>query len=382
MDLNEIRGKLDTIDDSLTELFVRRMSLVGDVAEYKIKNSIPILNQGREDAIIERITAGLDADTAQYVRMLYTNIFELSRASQAVRIAEASQASDAPCFVFSEDEFPTYTKETVACQGASGANSESAAHALFSSPNVRFYSTFEQVIRAVESGESRFGLLPIENSLHGPVTAVYDLLKSSSVGIVRSIKIPIRHSLLAKNGVSVKDLKEIYSHEQALAQCAERLHTLPDVHLIPCENTAVAARLVAESDRRDIAAIASPRCAGLYGLQALENDIQSNALNFTRFICICASPIVYKGADKISLMFTVPNRPGTLFGVISRLASAGINMTKIESRPIPGTDFEFMFYVDIDGSLENQRLVDVLRTLSSALEQFKVLGGYSEVSAK
>ena len=118
------------------------------------------------------------------------------------------------------------------------------------------------------------------------------------------------------------------------------------------------------------------------GLEALENDIQSNALNFTRFICICASPIVYKGADKVSLMFTVPNRPGMLFGVISRLASAGINMTKIESRPIPGTDFEFMFYVDIDADPESQRLVDVLKTLSSALEQFKVLGGYSEVSAK
>ena len=138
----------------------------------------------------------------------------------------------------------------------------------------------------------------------------------------------------------------------------------------------------AESERDDIAAIATPQCAEFYGLDALENDMQSNALNFTRFICICATPTVYKNADKISLMFTVPNRPGTLFGVISRLASAGINMTKIESRPIPGTDFEFMFYVDIDGSLADGRLVGVLRTLSSTLEQLKVLGGYSEVSLK
>ena len=224
----------------------------------------------------------------------------------------------------------------------------------------------------------RYGILPIENSSASSVSQVYDLMKKFRFSIVRSVKLRINHTLLVKKGTRLEDIREIYSHEQGLAQCNEFLREHPEIKANVYENTAVAAKMVADSDRTDIAAISSRECAELYGLQILSDHIQNSDNNYTRFICISRAPEIYPGADKMSLMFTLPHRPGSLYSVITKFATLGLNLTKIESRPIPGKDFEFMFYFDASVSAHSDALLKLLAELEGTLEQFSFLGCYAE----
>lgn len=242
-----------------------------------------------------------------------------------------------------------------------------------------YFKTFEAVFNAVDKGMCRYGILPIENSSAGSVNQVYDLMKKFRFSIVRGVKLRINHTLLAKKGVQLEGIKEIYSHEQGLNQCSEFLRANPQIKANVCENTAVAAKLVAQSDRTDIAAISSRECAELYGLQILSDHIQNSDNNYTRFICISRSLEIYPGADKMSLMFSLPHRPGTLYSVITKFATLGLNLTKLESRPIPGKDFEFMFYFDASVSAHSEELLKLLAELEGTLEQFSFLGCYAEI---
>ena len=267
----------------------------------------------------------------------------------------------------------------VACQGAEGAFSQRAAEIIFDEPNIAFADSFEGVFKAVSGGRCRYGILPIENSNAGSVTDVYDLIKEYNFYIVRSVKVAIGHSLLAGKGVDIGRVKEVYTHEQAARQCSKFLARHPDIKLIICANTAVAAKLVADSGRGDIAAIASEGCAKLYGIEVLAANIQNSVNNSTRFICISKECEIYDGADKISVMLTLEHKPGALYGVIKRFADLGLNLTKIESRPIADTDFEFMFYFDVQASVADKRVRGVLAELERNCPHFLFLGNYSEV---
>ncbi len=269
-------------------------------------------------------------------------------------------------------------KAVVACQGVEGAYSQIACDKVFSAPSKIYFKSFKGVFQAVESGLCRYGILPIENSSNGSVTQVYDLMKLHSFYIVRSFKLRIDHGLLAKNGKRLTDIKDIYSHEQAIGQCSDFLQGLKDVKITACENTAVAARMVAQSDREDVAAISSKDCAELYGLSCIKSNIQNCDNNYTRFICISKTLEIYPDAGKISLMLSAPHRPGSLYEVISGFSSLDLNLTKLESRPIPGTDFEFMFYFDFEASVMNGNVIKLLNQLSSQAEEFAFLGNYCE----
>jgi len=195
---------------------------------------------------------------------------------------------------------------------------------------------------------------------------------------VRSVRLKIDHSLLAKKGVKISDIKEVFSHEQAIAQCAGYLKTL-NCKVTACENTAIAAKMVAESGRTDVAALSSAKCAGLYDLHRLADSVQDRGSNFTRFICISKSLAIYPGADKTSLMMTIPHKPGSLYHVLSRFYIHGINLIKLESRPIPDSDFEFMFYFDLETPVYSPALMQTIRELSELSDRFYYLGSYSEV---
>jgi len=267
----------------------------------------------------------------------------------------------------------------VACQGIEGAYSQMAANSVFIKPDIMYTRTFDGVFRAVGAGACQYGVLPLENSNAGCVTAVYDLMKTHNFYIARSVKASVCHRLLAKKNMETEHISAVYTHEQAAAQCSRFIEENPHIKLKLCDNTAVAAQIVSESEK-NIAAIASENCANLYNLKILSKDVQNSPNNYTRFICISKDCEIYGGADKISLMLSLRHKAGALYEVIKQFADAKVNLTKIESRPIEGTDFEFMFYFDLDANIGDETVVKLLSDLEKNTSYFAFLGNYSEIT--
>ena len=267
----------------------------------------------------------------------------------------------------------------VACQGVEGANSQVACDRLLPRGNIMYVKSFQAVAAAVESGLCKFGVLPIENSSNGSVRAVYQLLQEHDLSIVRSARLCIRHELLALPGVKPEGITEIYSHEQAIGQCSRFLGGLKDVKVIPCGNTAAAAKMVAESGSRTAAAISSHPCAALYGLECINSNIQDSDNNYTRFICVTKKPVIYAGANRISLIIAFENKPGALYDILSKLAALDINMTKLESCPVAGSDFEFIFFIELEASVKDPSVLAMLEEMERSCAQFQFLGSYAEV---
>ena len=379
MDLNELRQQINSIDDELLNLFTRRMDLASQVADYKRAHDLPILQPAREREILKKVADKAGPELGGYARVLFSMLMELSKSYQNKRnnkeIELHRQIESA--IETTPRLFPR--SPMVACQGVEGANSQIACEKIFQSPFIMYFKSFESVFTAIEQGLCQYGILPIENSTAGSVKKVYDLMIHHNFSIVRTFRLKVDHNLLTKKGVKLEDVKEIYSHEQAIGQCGAFLEKLTGVKVIAVENTAVAAKMVAESDRTDIAAISSRSCAELYGLQNLAPSIQDKDNNRTRFICISKNLEIYPGADKTSIMMVLPHRPGSLYRVLARLYVLGINVTKLESRPIPNRDFEFMFYFDLDTSIYSEEFVQLMCELDDLCEEFKYLGSYSEV---
>ena len=231
MDLQEIRAHIDGIDDELVRLFERRMALAGDVAAYKREQGLPVSDRTREREIVSRVTQGMDEQNAAYTKVLFSTLFDLSRSAQDRALQGPSALTDAirAAAENTPREFPSGA--TVAVQGREGAYSSFACDRLFQRPSIMYFSTFESVFQAVEKGFCRYGILPIENSLYGSVTEVYDLMSKYNFHIARSVRIKIDHALLAKKGTALSDIREIVSHEQALGQCADFIKSLGDVRV-------------------------------------------------------------------------------------------------------------------------------------------------------
>ena len=379
LDLTEIRGKIDKLDDELAALFVRRMTLCAEVAAYKKQTAKAVRDASRENAIVARLTDGLSEKDAKAVDKLYRAIFDISRASQQELLAgdvKKSALFDELQNAVKSDRF--VPSPAVACQGVEGAYSSLACRKLFEKPQILYFKDFESVFRSVESGLCRYGVLPFENSIHGSVTEVYDRLSKGKVKVAASVKLPIHHALLAADGAVLSDITEVYSHKQAVAQCSDFLAAHRNIKVNICENTAMAAKMVAESDRRDIAAISSESCASLYHLHILGRDLQNSDVNYTMFYCITKEIEIVGEVDKAAFMFNIPNRTGSLADVLGRFAAYGINLIKIESRPICGKDFEFMFYCEANCKGLDEPLVRLLCELSQSLEVFRFIGAYKE----
>ena len=379
-DINDIRKEIDEIDKELVDLYIRRMNCSARVAEYKREHGMPVLDASRERALLNKISELSGSEFEEYTRTLYSTILDLSRSYQHSKLDETSALYEE--IMSAIDSTPKMFPERadVACQGVEGAYSQIAAERLFRSPNIMFFNDWEKVFSAIEAGMCRYGVIPIENSTAGSVKKVYDLMISRNFKIVRTVRIKIDHSLLANKGAKLSEIKEIFSHEQAISQCSAFLSSLgSDVKITRVENTAKAAQMVAESGRTDVASISSRSCAIQYGLTTLASAIQDNGNNHTRFICITNRTEIYPGADRTSLMLVTPHKPGALYRILSRFNSLGINLIKLESRPIPERDFEFMFYFDLESSVYSPKLAQLLAELEQECEEFTYLGSYSEV---
>ncbi|MBE5791959.1 MAG: prephenate dehydratase [Clostridia bacterium] len=379
MDLKEIRNQIDEIDSGILDLFLKRMALSEKVAEYKIANNLPILNREREREILKDVMEKSGADEA-YAYRLFQTLMSLSKAKQGNllygntpltdRIKETVQPLDA---VFPETGM-------VACQGVEGANSQEACERLVKRGNIMYVKTFQAVFDAVDSGFCDYGVVPIENNMNGSVRAVYDLIRERNFAIVRATKLNIRHALMGIPGTKMSDIKNIISHEQALGQCSGFIQSLGDkVHTTAYANTAVAARDVANGKDKSVASISSPVCAKLYGLEILKTDIQDSDNNYTRFILVSKKPKIYPGADHMSLIVSCENRAGALEEILSILSARGVNMTKLESIPVPRRDFEFRFYLDLDANIHAPGVLSMLSDLEKHVDSFTFLGNYPVV---
>ena len=377
MELSDYRNQLDQIDGQLVALFKQRMETVKQVADYKREHNTPVLAAGREREILYRVTGLCGEELQEYTKILYSTLLELSRDYQENRLSTGDSPLCRQILAAAEacGEFPS--RAVVACQGVEGAYSQLACDKMFALPQIMYFGRFDGVFRAVENGMCRYGILPIENSSAGSVTEVYDLMEKYNCKIVRSLKLKIEHCLLAGPGVKLADVKEVVAHEQALNQCSEFLKS-SGVKFTVFSNNAAAAQYVSQSGRTDVAAIASANCADLYNLRVLSDRVSNSDHNYTRFICISRNLEIYEGANKITFVASASHRPGSLYSLIAKFATRGLNICKLESRPIPGKDFEFRFYFDVEASVGSKDTQTVLSQLEKE-EFFTFLGAYQEV---
>lgn len=379
MDIGELRTKIDEIDRDLLGAFSRRMDISAQLALYKKENNIPVFDPARERQKLNEVTSTMPEELRTYTSALYSLLFDLSRSYQEKTLNPESPLMKEinGAIEHTDKVFPK--NSVVACQGIEGAYSQLACEKLFSIPNIMYCTTFDSVFSAIDSGLCKYGVLPLENSTAGSINKIYDLMMKYHFYIVRSARLKVDHNLLTKKGTSLKEIKEIYSHEQALNQCGIFLKSLPGVKITACENTALAAQMVAESPRRDVAALSSRYCADLYGLDCLADSVQDKGNNYTRFITISKKIEIYPGADKTSIMMSIPHKPGSLYRILSRFYALGINLIKLESRPIPDRDFEFMFYFDLETPVYSPEFIQLMNELNGICEEFRYLGSYSEI---
>ncbi len=379
MDLNELRGEIDQINDEMLRLFLKRMDISEKVASYKKAQGLPIVNRERERAILAEMMEKGGDDNELYVYRLFSTLMDLSKARQAELLSGGTRVGDLARLMLSNEEELFPKTGLIACQGVEGGNSQEACDRLFPRGSLLYVKTFEAVFQAVQSGLCRFGVVPIENSSNGSVRSVYSLMQKYHFSIVRSTRQWIHHTLLAKSGTKMSDIRTIYSHEQALGQCSKYLEKNTGIKVVPCANTALAAKMVAEDTDGHCAAIASKRCAELYGLEILDENIQDSDNNYTRFVCITKDPVMYEGANHISLIVSCDHKPGALHEMLSKPAAFGINLIKLESCPVAGRNFEFVFFVELEASLKEHGVISMLEDLERTNQEVSLLGNYAEV---
>ena len=376
MDLKDIRAEIDEIDSQLVELLLRRMNCSEEVAIYKAENNMPIFNNEREQQIIDKVTAN-SGRYADCTRILFQNIMEISRGLQHDIIGSGKELRKLFDSADSKAKI-NETHEKVACFGNAGSNTHIALMKLFPESEPVFYGKFSSVFEALENKEADYGIIPIENSSAGSVIDVYDLMLQYRYYIVSAVDLKINHCIAGVEGAELSDVKEVYSKDQALAQCSKFI----DEHKLSAmlyASTSAAAKMVAEKGDKSLSAVCSAYAAKEYGLKVFAEGIQNDENNCTRFIIISKNPIISDDADRISLCFSVSHVKGSLCSVISRFSSHGLNLTKIESRPMVGKSFEYLFYLDFTGNAQSEHIKNLLCSLSEELPEFSFLGNYKEL---
>ncbi len=374
-DLNDLRKQIDEIDSSLLPLFLKRMECSMGVAEYKIANNIPVLDQSREAQILNDKIAKVADELKIPVRDFFASIMKISRGMQARTIAKSSRGISCLNSFSNESLLPN---PTVAYQGIPGANSETALIKFFGEDTKKTnVMTFGEVLDAVENGDADYGVLPLENSSTGSISGAYDLLEKRSLYIIGEVNVDIEHCLVALPDAELRDIRKVYSHEQGYMQCKKFIDGYPKMEFHPYHNTAMAAKMISGLGDTSCAAIADSRTASLYGLQVLASNISSIGTNITKFVVVAKKGLLCPGNNKVSIMFTLPHRSGALCSVLSVFSDNGLNLLKILSRPSHDGNFEYIFFIDFEGNLLEEGVQSVIAELEASTEFLKVLGNYT-----
>lgn len=374
-DLLELRDEIDTIDNEIVALFEKRMGIAEEVATYKISTGKPVFDKQREDSKLETLSAKVDSSFLKYgVRELFEQIMATSRKRQYQLLAENGMADKTD---FVEIEKMDYSGARIVFQGAEGAYSQLALKEYFgNSTNSYNVETWRDAMEAIKNGEADYAVLPIENSSAGIVSENYDLMVEYDNCIVGEQIIKIDHVLMGLPDAELSDITEVYSHPQALMQCSKYLDSHREWETHSFINTAMASQKIKEDGKKHQAAIASKLTADIYGLKVLKEAIQDNTNNYTRFIIVAAKKVFEKKAEKISICFEIPHEKGTLYHKLSHFIYNGINMNKIESRPVQGKAWEYRFFVDFEGNLNDAAVQNALRGLKEETSRLKILGNY------
>ena len=373
MDLSDLRKQIDAADDELLAAYIKRLALVEEVGARKRAHAAAVEHEDRERQLLARLTEKFGKEREHDIRFLYGAILSYSKIIQSRGSGEEFAPPASP----SENALNKRGLR-IACQGVEGAYSHAAAGEMFSRPEILRCETFSEVFDCVSEGKADFGVLPAENSTAGSVNEVYDLLKEHKLRIAAARKLRIDHCLLALSGAREEDIRTVLSHPQALAQCSKYIRE-KKLSAKECLNTAGAARQVGSGGDKTVAAIASASAAERYGLSVLASGIQNEGQNHTRFIAVAGGDYApFTGANKLSAVLTLPHRSGSLYTLLNIIAAYGANLTKLESRPIPGTDFEFTFYIDLEGSDGSPRIRELLAAAKAYCAEFVYLGSYPE----
>ncbi|MCM1308426.1 MAG: bifunctional chorismate mutase/prephenate dehydratase [Butyrivibrio sp.] len=376
VDLQESRRRIDEIDGQIVELFEKRMLAASDVADYKMATGKPVFDRDRENQKIEKLVEMTDGDfNRKCVAELFTQIMAMSRKLQYQKLEGAAGGSLLEPYEILE-EVPR-TGVRVVYQGVPGAYSHEAMTEFFGR-NVDCVNvgSFREAMQRVASKEADYGVIPIDNSSAGMVSDTYDLLQEYSNYIVAETFLKIEHCLLVKPGTDTEGIRRVYSHPQALMQCAKYLDAHGGWRRESYPNTAMSAKKIADEDDYTQAAIGSPNCASEYGLEIAARGINSASANTTRFVIVSSKRAFVKNASKVSICFEVDHRAGSLYNALSHIMFNGLNMTKIESRPIPEHNWEFRFFIDFEGNLADAGVRNALRGIAEESNALKLLGNY------
>ncbi|HJB16215.1 MAG TPA: prephenate dehydratase [Candidatus Blautia excrementipullorum] len=376
-DLQECRKEIDQIDSEIVKLFEKRMKISEEVAEYKIHTGKRVLDSRREQDKLKALREQAHGEFNKLgVQEVFQQVMAISRKRQ-YQLLTASGA-DSPHDYEIVEKLPL-NDVNVVFQGVEGAYSYAAMRAYFPDEIKNYHvKTFRNAMEEAASGRADYAVLPIENSTQGIVTDIYDLLTEYQLYIVGEQVVRADHVLLGLPGVSAEKIETVYSHPQALAQCKKYLERHPDWRTVKTENTAASAKKVKEEGDPSQAAIASREAGEFYGLSVLAENICHNGGNVTRFIIVSARPVYEKNAAKVSVCFELPHESGTLYNMLSHIIYNGLNMTKIESRPIPGKTWQYRFFVDFQGNLKDPAVKNALRGLEAEADSMRVLGNYGQ----
>lgn len=372
-ELEGLRLQIDAIDREIVPLFEQRMALAARVAEYKAVHGLQTLDASREQQVLAEKRALLGDKTLEpEVTELYETMMALSRRRQRqLRHGKVPGLQE-----FLDGARLPVADPCVLYQGRPGAYAEEAAARFFGEHCRRQHrDTWEELLEVLEKGGGDYAVLPIENSSSGGITAVYDLLAKSGASMVGEQCVKVEHCLMALRGATLADIRTVYSHEQGILQSAVFLqqHSLSAV---PRLNTAESAKFVSESGDKTIAAIGSVRAAKLYGLDILAEKINFNSDNFTRFVVVSPQPELRENSDKISALATLPHRSGSLNRLMNVFSAYGLNVLKLESRPIIGSSWQYRFFLDFSGNLRDPSMAQALAELHEAATEFRILGSY------
>lgn len=373
--LEELRVRLDEIDDQIVNLYEQRMDICAHVGEYKIQTGKKVLDRQREKEKLENV-AGKASNpfNKKGVTELYEQLMSMSRKLQYEQLVKAGALGRLP---FIQVDSLDADQARVVFPGTEGAYSEAAMKRYFGENCNSFYvRTFREAMEAIEDGAADFAVLPIENSTAGAVDEMYDLLVEFENYIVGETVIPIRHTLSGLPGASLKDVKTVYSKGVALMQATHFLDAHSSWQRINVANTAIAAKKVVEDQDLSQAAVCSAYAAKVHGLQVLVDNINDNEHNSTRFIVVTNQKIFLKHASKISICLEVSHESGSLYRVLSHFIYNDLNMTKIESRPIEGRDWEYRFFIDFEGNMADGAVKNAIRGLREECRNLRILGNY------